>query len=102
MSFQLFGTKKPLWYLESWLPGSLAAILSNKCRSNLLGRVLVLARIIHDASAAIAHPKQVKSLESTEASDSRAKINRMALDFASAGATHLAAKSVEKNLSAAI
>ncbi len=54
-------------------------------------RLLVLARIIHDASAAIAHPKQVTSLESTEVSDSRAKSNRMALDFASAGATHLAA-----------
>ncbi len=48
-----------------------------------------LTRIIHDASAAIAHPKQVESLESIKVSDSRAKINRMALDFASAGATHL-------------
>ncbi len=44
----------------------------------------------------------MESLESFKVSDSRAKINRMALDFASAGATHLAAKSVEKNLSAAI
>ncbi len=73
---------------------------------------LTLARIIHERfccppvalgrATGTRHPQQVKSLESTEVPDSRAKINRMALDFASAGATHLAAKSVEKNLSAAI
>jgi hypothetical protein len=37
-----------------------------------------------------------------EVSSSRAKISQMALDFASAGATRLGEKSVEKDLSAAM
>src|SRR5688572_3835574 len=41
------------------------------------------------ASAAISNSKQLINRESSEASYSRAKINRMALDLASAGATRL-------------
>ena len=43
------------------------------------------------ASAAIADTEQLKGRESPEAFYSRAKINRMALDLASAVATHLPA-----------
>ena len=43
------------------------------------------------ASAAIADTEQLKSRESPEAFYSRAKNNRMALDLASAVATHLTA-----------
>ncbi len=38
MPFQLFGPKEAMRYLETWLPGSLAGIRSNKCRSNKLER----------------------------------------------------------------
>jgi hypothetical protein len=42
-----------------------------------------------NASTAIADPKHFINRESSEASYSRAKINRMALDFASTVATRL-------------